>query len=125
VGTSGGLLAAWDPNLYDLVHFLTIGGIMLTCRSLLNNWELALLNIYGPCSEWKPFWKSMEDNGILSVKNLIMAGDFNIILSSVEAWGGARDGITDDYYKDLFSSKNLIDIKPTKLVPTWRNCLIG
>jgi exonuclease III len=30
VGTSGGLLVTWDPNLYELVPFLTIGGILLT-----------------------------------------------------------------------------------------------
>jgi hypothetical protein len=125
VGNSGGLLVAWDPNLFDLVPYLTVGGILLTGRSLLNNREIALLNIYGPCSDRKTFWNSVEDNDILSVKNLIMAGDFNIILSSEEAWGGARDGIIDDYYRDLFSSKNLIDIKPTKLVPTWRNGHIG
>jgi hypothetical protein len=49
-----------------------------------------------------------------------MVGDFNIILNYEEAWGGARAGL-DDYYRDLFYSKNLIDIKPPKLMPTWRN----
>jgi hypothetical protein len=30
-------------------------------------------------------------------------------------------GLTEDFYRDLFLSKKLIDVKPTKLVPTWRN----
>jgi len=30
LGTSGGLLVAWDPNLFTLVLFLTLGGILLT-----------------------------------------------------------------------------------------------
>jgi len=61
----------------------------------------------------------MEDNGILSIKNLIIVGDLNIVLSLDEVWGGASgSGNIDYYYRDMFSSKILIDIKPTKLVPT-------
>jgi exonuclease III len=125
VGNSGGLLATWDPNLFDLVPYLTVGGILLTGRSLLNNREIALLISTDHAQIRKTFWNSVEGNDILSIKNLIMAGDFNIILSPEEAWGGSRAGIMDDYYTDLFSSKNLIDIKPTKLVPTWRNGRLG
>jgi hypothetical protein len=46
----------------------------------------------------------------------------NIIISSDEAWGGTfAPGLTEDYYRDLFLSKKLIDVKPIKMVPTWRN----
>jgi len=30
VGTYGGLLVGWDPNLFSLDPFLTVGGILLT-----------------------------------------------------------------------------------------------
>jgi hypothetical protein len=121
VGNSGGLLVAWNPSLYDLAPYLTVGGILLTGRSLLLNKEIAFLNIYGPCSNRKAFWKSVEGSGLLSIKNLIMAGDFNLLLSPDEAWGGTQVGNLDEYYNDLFSSRKLIDIKPNKPVPTWRN----
>jgi len=55
VGTSGGLLAAWDPLLFELDPYLTVGGILLTWKSLLHNWELTILNIYGPCKDKKLF----------------------------------------------------------------------
>jgi len=46
----------------------------------------------------------------------------NIIFSVDEVWGGTSwPGTTNEYYRELFSSKILIDIKPAKLVPTWRN----
>ena len=54
-----------------------------------------------------------------------MSGDFNIILDSDEAWGANHSGFIDDYFINLFASKNLIDIKPPKLVPTWRNERLG
>jgi len=30
-------------------------------------------------------------------------------------------GITDIFCKDLFTSRNLVDVKPSKVVPTWKN----
>jgi hypothetical protein len=30
VGTSGGLLVSWDPNIFDIVPYLCCGGILLT-----------------------------------------------------------------------------------------------
>jgi hypothetical protein len=47
-----------------------------------------------------------------------MEGGFNIILSLEEAWGGIITGLVGDYYNDLFTSKQLMDIKLAKLVPT-------
>jgi hypothetical protein len=75
-----------------------------------------------PLLDQKHFWSSVADNGLLSLNNLIIVGDLNITFSPYEVWGGSsHPGSSDGFYKDLFISKNLIDIKPAKLVPTWRN----
>lgn len=55
MGNYGGLLVSWDPNLFELVPFLMVGGILVTSRSLLHNQDLSLINVYGPCSAKKDF----------------------------------------------------------------------
>jgi hypothetical protein len=61
VGTSGGLLVTWDPNIYDLVPHLSVGGILLTDSCIINKREITLLNIYGPCTDHKHFWNSVAE----------------------------------------------------------------
>jgi hypothetical protein len=98
------------------------GGILLSGRNIATNRELVFLNLYGPFQNKITFWKSIADSGVLSLPNLILAGDLNIILAEEEAWGGSGNIMNmDDYFKTLFQSNNLVDIKPTKLTPTWRN----
>jgi hypothetical protein len=47
-GTSGGLLVAWDPQLFNLVSFLTVGEILLSGNIISSNRKINLLNLYGP-----------------------------------------------------------------------------
>jgi len=83
---------------------------------------LDFLNLYGPCQNRITLWKSIVDSGILSIPNLILVGDLNIILAEEEVWGGSGNiKNMDDFFKTLFQMNNLVDIKPTKLKPTWRN----
>jgi hypothetical protein len=53
VGTSGGLLVSWDPYLFNLVPYLTCGGILLTGSVIATKREINLLNVYGMCMERK------------------------------------------------------------------------
>jgi len=119
IGNSGGLLVAWDPSLFYLNPFMTCGGILFIGRCFATNQELVFLNVYGPCQDRSHFWTHLEKNGILSLPNLILGGNLNIILSEDEHWGGSfLSGSSENLYRDLFTSKNLINILLSRLVPT-------
>jgi hypothetical protein len=68
VGTSGGLLVSWDPNYFELVPFLTCGGMLLTGTDLESKRHISLLNVYGPCVDRKQFWERLELSGLLTLK---------------------------------------------------------
>jgi hypothetical protein len=122
VGTSGGLLASWDPNLFVFDPYLSTGGILLSGYSILDKRKLSLLNVYGPCQDRKDLWVSVEASGILAQKDLIIAGDLNFTTSSAEVWGhSALQDSLAGFFKSLFLKNSLVDVAPAEIVPTWRN----
>jgi hypothetical protein len=126
VGKSGGLLVAWNPNLLDLQPFLCVGGILLTGVHIPDKRRISLINVYGPCSGRRLFWENLEASGLLDLRNLIIAGDFNFTTGSDEVWGASA--LLDSqavFFRDLFLRHHLIDVKPAEVVPTWRNCRMG
>ena len=53
---------------------------------------------------------------------MILGGDLNLTLSEKENWGklAHRDNLSP-FFTALFESKELVDVQPLKLTPTWRN----
>lgn len=62
---------------------LTCGGILLTGSILVDKRSLTLLNVYGPCTDHRTFWKKCAEKGLLDHSDLIMAGDLNFNLNNV------------------------------------------
>jgi hypothetical protein len=95
---------------------------LLTGQIKASKKKINFLNIYGPCLERKLFWTSLANNGLLSLRNLVIAGDLNLTVSSGEVWGGSKcSGPLSNFFISLFNDHNLVDAHPDKLAPTWRN----
>jgi hypothetical protein len=105
---------------------LSPGRILLsgTCFEL--NTSINLLNVYGPCANRKALWERLDDLGLLAAKNLILAGDLNLITSPKEIWGekASIDPLLS-FINHIFYKNALIDMKPAELLPTWRNGRLG
>jgi hypothetical protein len=98
------------------------GGIFLSGVTLETQCVLNLLNVYGPCFERVSFWDRLVSKGLLSTKNLIIAGDLNFTTGADEIWGTvAHLNRQANYFLDLIKDNSLVDLAPNVLVPTCRN----
>jgi hypothetical protein len=62
----------------------------------------------------------------LREENLIIGGDINFSLGEAETWGPSAHPDPQTYFfSHLLATNGLIDIVPTKLIPTWRNLRTG
>ena len=105
---SGGTLVAWNPFLAELCAFTTVVGILLQGKLLGFAKTIHLLNIYGPYGNRQAFWESVFSCGVLTLPNLILAGDLNFTCSSDEVWGiGLLYDPLADYFISLFVDTNL------------------
>lgn len=125
-GLSGGLAVLWDPTWIKARAFKCCAGIMIlaTVRGHAN--ILNLLNVYGPCRNRAPFWERLFAFEILEMESLLLAGDMNFTLSPDECWGTGRkkDPLSDRIRMKLLN-KNLVDIFPENMGPTWENGRMG
>lgn len=80
----GGLLSFWNPRLAKFKSFSVSAGMLLKGHFKGVSQELNLINYYGPYKEKKPIWEFVAGSSILSLPNLILEGDLNLTLESLE-----------------------------------------
>ena len=125
-GLSGEVLTGWNPKLFKCKAYQTVAGILLKATLRGFALKLSILNCYGPYHNHDSFWNAVASGGLLSLPNLILAGDLNITLSASEIWGSkALLDPLSPYFSKLFSDHNLVDVAPPCAGPTWRNGRIG
>ena len=81
-GLSGGILSGWNPRVLRCKAFHTLAGILLQATLRGSSLTLSILNVYGPYLHRDTFWNAVASGGLLSLPNLILAGDLNFTLSS-------------------------------------------
>ena len=125
-GLSGGILSSWNPKLLNCKSFHTLAAILLKASIRGSPLELSILNCYGPYIHRDSFWNTAASSGLLSLPNLILAGDLNFTLNASEIWGSkAHLDPLGPFFSKLISDHHLVDVAPNCAGPTWRNGRMG
>lgn len=121
-GLSGGLAVLWDPVWIRAKAYKCFAGILISASIRGNDCPINILNIYAPYKNRILFWEKKFALEIFDIETLMIAGDLNVTLSSEERWGNSRkrDPLVDRIKYELLN-KNLVDIIPSKMMPTWDN----
>ena len=118
-GLSGGLLAGWDPHLVRCKDFSSLAGIVLKATFKGMAETFTVINCYGPYIHRTSYWNSLVSGGILGLPNLLLDGDLNFTLSSIEVWGQkARLDPLASYFSQLISGNKLVDLSMDPSAPT-------
>eukprot|EP00253_Pinus_taeda_P013340 PITA_13340 len=102
---------------------------MLNMHHVTTKEILCLFNVYVPVNsgEKKSCWDSLRQQAdLVTLENVIIAGDLNTTLHSSEKRGGSivRDSARE-WVEDLLQDWDLLDIKPFSGMFTWSNKRIG
>ena len=125
-GLSGGILSGWNPKIIKCKAFHTAAGILLKASIWGSSLNISILNCYGPYLNQNSFWNVVALGGLLSLPNLILAGDLNLTLNASEIWGSkAHPEPLGSFFSKLFSDHHLVDVALSCAGPTWRNGRIG
>jgi hypothetical protein len=124
-GLTGGLAIQWNPTTTILDNFFT------TKWTILANYKLLVqakkgssTNVYGPNLIRKlSFLENLEGlQAFTQNKCWILGGDFNIILSLEEKWGGNYRLESDNKgFKELIDNLHLVDMECINGDFSWSN----
>ena len=116
---SGGILTALNPQRVKCCAFETCVGLLVQASFRGMSSSVAILNVYGPYIDRELFWEKALRGGILNIPNLVLEGDLNLTLNSLEIWGKkASPNPLTQHFLSLFDSVGLVDLAPQCTGPT-------
>jgi hypothetical protein len=116
-GCSGGLATGWRLKSCKCERIWGFeSGLGLNMFSAELGHPLLLINIYGPYSDWKRYWDSLDLSSWLTERDVIVGGDLNFSLGASEFWGprATPDPLTD-YFTHLLDLHGLLDLEPDEI----------
>eukprot|EP00253_Pinus_taeda_P035660 PITA_35660 len=129
-GAFGGITTMWNNQYWDCKSTIFNQNWLRTnLNSKEENCDLIIYNVYIPnhYREKEQCWKELKENiDNEQNPNIILAGDFNLILHTNEKRGG--NFIHDPFRSQLegiMSEHELVDIIPKNKKYTWNNRRIG
>jgi len=126
-GRSGGVASGWNMKRCRCDSSWGFqGGVGLDIWDALLGKLVTILNVYGPYLNRAGFWDSLLKMEFFDDRELVLGGDLNLSLGRSEVWGPvAYPDPLANFFIQSFASKNLLDIVPSKVSPTWRNRRVG
>jgi exonuclease III len=125
-GASGGLAILWNPASISIHNpFSTVGTITASFQIIGSNQEGDITNVYGPQNQQdkdKLMQRLELIRTLVSTRNWILGGDFNMILTPEEKTGGTKRLEQDSgKFKALIDNLKLVDIENNNGTFTWSN----
>ncbi|GMI87113.1 hypothetical protein HRI_002380600 [Hibiscus trionum] len=121
-GSSGGLVTLWDSKVFEVEssniqsRFILVTGTIKAMK-----FKCGFLNIYAPNSDAdrKIFFEQIS--GILSNVSypVMVAGDFNTVLSKEEKFGGCPSSNGMRAFAEFINSNRLVNIPMVGGIYTW------
>jgi len=126
-GRSGGLVVGWDERKVKVLNLWGMDSVLGMITSALDLEEVfMIMNIYGPYLDRVSFWEAFFSKNISKGDSVIIGGDLNFSLGRSKVWGpSARADVLPDLFIQKLAGRNMIDLEPVKLKPTWRNNRVG
>jgi hypothetical protein len=121
VGSSGGILTAWDPSLFSLIairrdHF----NLTTTLQSYLSDLVLVITNVYAP-SDHSPtpaFLSEFESLGPLFHLPWLVVGDFNLVRDPSDKNNGVFNPVLADSFNNSIRNLSLFKLPLLDLLYT-------